>query len=77
MDPIINNLANILNPNVEDAHTAAMPVAPSPVVTDTPLVAGATMNTQPNVVLNMTSILGMTSNMFESYYYYDVSKLLT
>ena len=76
MNPIINNLANILNPDVTDAHTAAMPVAPGPIV-DAGAPVGATKNTQDNVVLNMTSILGMTSNMFESYYYYDVSKLLT
>ena len=74
MDPIINNLANILNSDVTTHHAVPEAIAPL-------LVAGAagaaTQNTQPDVVLNMTSILGMTSNMFESYYYYDVSKLLT
>ena len=63
---------------METAHGAATAIAPilgtggaiAPAV-------GAQQNTEPDVVLNMTSILGMTSNMFESYYYYDVSKLLT
>ena len=73
MNPIINGLTNILKPDVSTAY-AATAAAALINLEDTAGTTGATQNTQPDVVLNLTKIIG--SDMFESYYYYDVSNQL-
>jgi len=68
LNPIINGLTNILKPDVSTAYAADTVIN---LEDDAAAAAGATKNTQPDVVLNLTKIIG--SDMFESYYYYDGS----